>query len=332
MSTRRTSSVPRRPDAGLAGYTYEAAARSSYFLRWDVRTDGMWTQGRTPPARHAVNASYKILGRRRRGGVGNKPGETAMCFSAEASFTSAAALLPVGGYCVARALRNDWRFLPLALTPVAFSVQQAAEGCVWLGLGRGDAALVARASAAFLFFALVFWPFWIPFSLLFAEGRRPTRWFLGATTALSLVWLWLYAPVALDPGRWLSTEVVRHSISYRLDDLPAFRLAPRIAWRVAYLVFIIAPLAAARPGGGLLRFLAGGAVAALFLVCWFVYWYAFTSVWCFFAALLSLLLGYAFFRLPVRREPAAVGRTDGTGAGSGGLASLGSEERPERVR
>ncbi len=76
-------------------------------------------------------------------------------------------------------------------------------------------------------------------------------------------------------------------------------MPPRTAWRIAYLAAICVSLLAARPGGGdRLRILLGVLVAALFAFCYLVYWYAFTSVWCFFAALLALLLGVVFARLP----------------------------------
>ncbi len=224
-----------------------------------------------------------------------------MCFSAEASFAASAALLPAGAFCVHRALRSDGRLLPLALTPAAFGVQQAAEGFVWLGLHHGDAALVERGAVVFLFFALAFWPFWVPFSLLLLEGRPAGKAVLAAAAALGLAWTWVYFPLAAEPARWLSTAVVHHSIFYDYSDLPAFHVAPRTAWRVAYLAAICVPLLAARPGGSdRLRILLGVLVAALFAFCYLVYWYAFTSVWCFFAALLALLLGVVFARLPER--------------------------------
>jgi hypothetical protein len=225
-----------------------------------------------------------------------------MCFSAEASFGSAAALVAVGGYCVSRAVRNDYRYLPLALTPVFFGVQQAAEGFVWLGLHHDDTMLVQRASVVFLYFALAFWPFWIPFSLLWPEARQPARVFFVVMVALSVVWLFLFLPIAIDPSKWLRTEVVHHSIAYGVDDLPGFQLVPRVIWRLAYLAFIAGPLAVASPGGGgkRLRLIGGGTIAVLFAVSYGIYWYAFTSVWCFFAALLSLALGYLFYRLPER--------------------------------
>jgi hypothetical protein len=227
-----------------------------------------------------------------------------MCFSAEASFGAAAALLPVGAYCVGAAARKDLRYLPLALVPVAFGVQQAAEGCVWLGLHHHDEALKQVGTAVFLFFALSFWPFWIPFSLLLPETRRPVRVFFATAAAFSTVWLVLCLPVALDPGLCQPRDVY-HSIDYDINNLPGFQFVPRVVWRVAYLAFICGPLALARPGGsggGWLRAIGGGVVAGLFLVSYLVYWYAFASVWCFFAAILSLALAVLFVRLPARGQ------------------------------
>jgi len=139
--------------------------------------------------------------------------------------------------------------------------------------------------------------------MLLTESRRPAKRVLLALVVLSPVWLWLYAPLAIDPGRWLSTTVVHHSIAYDMSSLPALEVAPRWVWRVAYLAFICLPLFVARPGpgGNAVRLGASLLVAALFAVSYIVFWYAFTSVWCFFAALVSLLLALAFSQLP-RRE------------------------------
>src|SRR5258708_34168391 len=91
----------------------------------------------------------------------------AMCFSAEASFGSAAALAAVGAYCVRSAIRKDVRFLPLALTPVAFGGLQAAEGGVWLGLLHVDSSQVELCTAVFFFFSVEFWLFRLPFCLFY---------------------------------------------------------------------------------------------------------------------------------------------------------------------
>ena len=226
-----------------------------------------------------------------------------MCFSPQASFAAGAALLPAGIYCTQAALRKNSSFVPLGLAPIAFGVQQISEGFVWLGLREEDAALVQQSSVIFLFFAIAFWPCWIPLSLAFAEPRQRRRVALAALAIVGLAWVWLYLPLAIDPTKWLATEVVHHSIRYEVGELPGFSLAPRFVWRLGYLLIICVSLAMGRfdPGGSRWANLSGGVlVAGLFGISYGLYSYAFLSVWCFFAAFLSLLLCGAFYRLPVR--------------------------------
>ena len=251
-----------------------------------------------------------------------------MCFSAEASFAAGAILVPAGAYCVVRAAQYSARYLPLALVPLAFSAQQFSEGFVWLALNRRDEALTRLASQVFLFFAIAFWPFMVPFSACLREPRTRQRAILALISVLSLVWLWVYAPLALEPARWLSTEIVHHSIGYQIDDLPAFSYAPQAMWRVVYLLFICVPLAVALPKReerGILLPVVGALVIALFLVSYAVFWYAFTSVWCFFAAFLSLVLCVVFYQLPRLADTAPRGGMAAHGAGR----SLGSADSDE---
>src|SRR5690242_6586365 len=107
-----------------------------------------------------------------------------MCFSAPASFVASAALLPAGVYCIRAAFRKNRAYLSLAAVPIFFSVQQFCEGLVWLGLGQDNESLVRTASIAYCYFAIAFWPFWIPFSFIFVTTRRRTRWLLIAVTLL----------------------------------------------------------------------------------------------------------------------------------------------------
>ena len=61
-----------------------------------------------------------------------------MCFSAEASFTAAAVLLPAGAVAMRRAYQRDRKYLPLATLPVLFGLQQLFEGFVWTAGHRGN--------------------------------------------------------------------------------------------------------------------------------------------------------------------------------------------------
>ncbi len=217
-----------------------------------------------------------------------------MCFSAEASFGASAVLLPAGIYCIGAAVRTRAAYLPLAAIPLAFSVQQFAEGLVWVGLGRGDQGLVTASALAFLFFALAFWPLWLPFSLAFTEDRRGPRAVLavGAVLGLALGAV-LYGPLAWNADEWLEVVATHHSLQYRIDPR-AFEVIPEEWWQLLYLVTVFSP-AIATPDRRLLGF--GVLLGVSAVVSYLVFRYAFVSVWCFFAAVLSAQLCYSFFRM-----------------------------------
>ena len=186
--------------------------------------------------------------------------------------------------------------LPLAVVPFVFSFQQFAEGFVWVGLGNEDAALVRASSLAFLAVALGFWPFWVPFSVLFLERRRMGKWCLavGALFGLALGCV-LYLPMALDAGEWLGVTVVHHSIRYNPRGLPVFDILPHEFWDAAYGAFVLSPFLLASVEGrfAVFRLLLTVSVAVSFVA----FREAFVSVWCFFAALLSSQLCYVFYKL-----------------------------------
>lgn len=58
-----------------------------------------------------------------------------MCFSASASFTASAVLMPLGLYSTHIARKTGQRdYVPLALTPFFFGLQQLVEGLEWTGI------------------------------------------------------------------------------------------------------------------------------------------------------------------------------------------------------
>jgi hypothetical protein len=224
-----------------------------------------------------------------------------MCFSATASFTASAALLTAGSYCVTKAWRQGLKWVPLALVPFAFCAQQFSEGLVWHGLENANGMLVQRAAQVFLFFAIAFWPLWMALCLAPVADERNAKLTLLLMAGFSLIWFWLYFPLATDPDHWLTVHVAHHSIRYEYDDLPGFGLLNRNIWRVGYLLAICVPFYVCQkqgqPGEAKAALWAGSLVAIVFLVSALVFWYAFTSVWCFFAAVLSLALAGFFYQI-----------------------------------
>ncbi|MFZ0406618.1 MAG: DUF6629 family protein [Cyanobium sp.] len=222
-----------------------------------------------------------------------------ICFSSPASFTAAALLLPLGSLAIQQTRRRHRpELLPLACMPVLFALQQAIEGLIWLQLESGSAPAAVRPLAlAYLFFAFALWPSWIPWvALVIARGRlSPLRQKLLRAFCLSglLMGLALWLPLLIEPDR-LTTTVAGHSIAYSARLL--FNNGLGEIGRGLYVALITLPwllIPSQRLRLFTLALLASGLVAD-----WLAR-HAFTSVWCFFSALLSGLILWL-----VRREPA----------------------------
>lgn len=221
-----------------------------------------------------------------------------MCFSAEASFVTAVLLAPAGAYCarIAWKLRRDQ--FALAITPFIFGIQQFCEGLVWLGLRNGDVDLTHGGAIVFLFFALAFWPGWIPFAAWRIEQRRKLRrgFAIVAIAGFGLgVAAWL--PLGIRPEEWLSVGVAGHSIRYEFESLIAFQWFPRVAWQIAYVVVVSVPLIVAE-NAALRAF--GFAVLVSAIVTHVAFSNAFVSIWCAFAAVLSAWLCATFWKIRER--------------------------------
>jgi len=224
-----------------------------------------------------------------------------MCFSPEASFSLAGVLAVGGSYCLHRADRVDRSYLPMAAIPIVFAVQQFCEGWVWIGLERGDPGLTKLAALSYLFFAVCFWPVWIPYSMLLVEQSRRTRFFLRAATSTGIVLgLGLTLPVIVDPS-WLAVDVSHHSLHYNIGRSPIFQMFPDVLWEAIYLVVVSTPLFAS----SVQKMVHAGVAVIVSAAATHVFFdHAFASVWCFFAAGLSIYLCVFFASLRPGLRPA----------------------------
>jgi hypothetical protein len=224
-------------------------------------------------------------------------GATPVCFSATASFTVGGALLPAGAYCVGAALRKRPSYLGLAVVPLVFGIQQISEGFVWLALDHKQDEAVRAGSLVFLFFALAFWPWWFSVAGALIEPNSRRRWLFVYAACFTTVWFWLlYYPLVTGDHALLRTTTVHHSIFYDYYDLPIYDYnVARPVLQLLYVASVGLPMALGSVSWGRFPALVLAATAAVSAV---VYYYAFVSVWCFFAAVLSLSLCVLFYWLP----------------------------------
>ncbi len=215
-----------------------------------------------------------------------------MCFSATVSFTASALLIPTGLYACALAINRDRQYFPLALIPCVFGIQQGFEGGVWLAMHHNQADIARLGALGYLAFSHGFWLIWLPLALFFLEQRLWMRKVLmGLALVGTLFGLSLYGPFLLLPDTFAVT-IAQGSIDYQ-TRLLYDQVFPRAVSRLLYMLIVLGPLWLSQ----LVQLrVAGGFIALSLVVAYCFYNYAFVSVWCFFAAILS---GYIVYFLSV---------------------------------
>lgn len=206
-----------------------------------------------------------------------------MCFSATASFTTAAVLTPVAVYTIGTALKTDRRYLGFAVFPLFFSIQQALEGGLWMEIGKADPERSHLYAMGFLFFAYFIWPFLVPFAAFLIEQHRNRRVVFLVLSAIGfLLGMSLFAPLLFNPD-WVPLRIVRHSIDYN-SQLIWEGILPNSVIRVIYASIVCLPLLFSSEKH--IRIF--GVIITLSVIAGFAFAdYAFTSVWCFMAAIVS---------------------------------------------
>ncbi len=212
-----------------------------------------------------------------------------MCFTAGASFT-ASAVLATAGAATLREARGK-RELLLASFPIIFAVHQAIEGALWIVIGSGQLRPLAHGLAAsYLLVAYCVWPIGSPAALYLIEPNPTKRTrmvpllLLGAGMSLYLLFYIILGHV--------EASVVHRSIYYDID-IPYPDEAT-----VLYAIAVLLPFFfSSFPPIMIL-----GVMNMLFFgIAYVVYHTTFHSVWCFFAAALSVNI-YLFFRWLRRRR------------------------------
>ncbi len=199
-----------------------------------------------------------------------------MCFSAAASFTASAVLGATGIAAIIRT--KEKKMLPLATLPLVFAIQQAVEGGLWLSIG-GTGKDTLLLSSLFLFFALFWWPAFVPFAV---RSIEPFGWRRKVLTAACLVGtalgIYLYANFLLNPT---PASVVNQCIYYNYS-------APYSM--VAAIIYILVTVGAGVMSSRYMVKVVFSVMAVSAFIASWLYYENFTSVWCFFAAIVSVLI------------------------------------------
>lgn len=208
-----------------------------------------------------------------------------MCFSATASFTAATLLIPAGVASVYKAYQTDRRYLALCALPFLFGLQQLFEGLVWTGGQSHDMMAVGRYALAYMFFSWLAWPVWVPVSTYFLEPVSRKPYYLGFIILGSFLGAGQYLPYFVHQG-WLTVTFLPHAIVYGGVELFDFIMIRQVTY-VIYSIVVVLPLLLCTQ---LEAKIFGLLVAAVLVVTYVFFAFAYISVFCFGGALMSLYL------------------------------------------
>lgn len=217
-----------------------------------------------------------------------------MCFSATASFAAGAAIGATG--LATLPFVRDRRQITFAALPLVFAFHQMIEGVIWTQLEEsGGMAIRTIAVQIWLFVAWLVFPAAMPLLVWrFEDDVRRQRIMLGLAGVGTMIGGYLAIASVLLP---VTVQVNQHHLEYAIPVHPGWFLA------VPYVAATCLPLLLSSH-----RFVAvfGAALFVSMGGTWAMDAKEFSSVWCFFAAILSTGLFVHYASLRRRTMPAPV--------------------------
>jgi len=200
-----------------------------------------------------------------------------MCFSAEASFAGGV-IISIIGVATIKKVHKPSQLL-FACVPLFFGIQQFAEGFVWMTLPNPDAIVVQKiATYLFLIMADFLWPMMIPLAVLFMEKNEKKKRILQSFAILGIL-LSLYYAFCLFSFS-IYPQISGYHILYKTDF-------PKSLSMYAFAVYLIVTITPLFISSIQRTHLLGALMFLSCLVTAIFFRQYLTSVWCFFAAIIS---------------------------------------------
>jgi hypothetical protein len=213
-----------------------------------------------------------------------------MCFSAAANFVGSGVLGAIGVVTLTKVKHR--RELLFAALPALFAIHQFIEGFVWLGLDGIFSPMVTHdMGAAFMLYAQGLLPFLLPLSVLLfepdAKSRKRMLPFLVIGSAATLYILWALTAFPTQ------VYVKGNSIVYINQATNNTAVA---------ILYVIATCGSLFFSKIKMMVVFGSANLAILLIVMGFKRYAFTSLWCAYAAIASLII-LAYFWTSKQERP-----------------------------
>jgi hypothetical protein len=203
-----------------------------------------------------------------------------MCFSAGASFASGVVISAIGIATVKEVQKPSQRVF--AIIPLLFGIQQLAEGCLWITLSGNDFVIVKKISTyVFLITAQVLWSFVIPLSVLLMENDSRRKKVLRVLLVIGILLSLYYACYLFFFN--VTSQIMDCHILYNTESPQSLALPTFIF----YLAVTIAPFFVS----GIKRMYLLGIIMSISCLAAAIFYKLYlTSVWCFFAAVISIFI------------------------------------------
>lgn len=232
-----------------------------------------------------------------------------MCFSPEASFVGGIIISFIGVATIKKVHAPSQ--LVFASIPLFFGVQQFAEGFLWLTLPHPEYIDIQKfVTYIFLIMADVLWPMMIPLSVLLMEGNikriRILRVLLLMGLSVSLYYIYCLSFFNVFP------QITGYHILYKNNF-------PKSLANLVFAVYLIASITPLFVSSIKKTHLLGVLMFLSCLVTAIFFRQYLTSVWCFFAALIS---GVIFWILRDAKREFAVNKLN--------LLEIRSNQLPDR--
>jgi hypothetical protein len=208
-----------------------------------------------------------------------------MCFSAGASFGASALLIAAGVVATSKAKSTPQKML--AAIPFVFAFQQLLEGLLWLSIKNAFPEVMHQFTRdAYLVIAMGVWPVWIPLNMRMFEQHKLRRRILDILMVIGmLVSLLTFYILVLYPVQSMPMDYHLH---YHFDIPPGIR---EKIWIFSILYCIATILPPFISSNKKMRWL-GIVFAVAYSFTLVFYPGAVVSVWCYFAAILSIVIIY----------------------------------------
>ena len=203
-----------------------------------------------------------------------------MCFSPEASFAGGV-LISAAGVATIKKINKPSQIL-FASIPLFFGIQQITEGLVWLTLPVSEyEGLRHFATYIFLIMAVVIWPVMVPLAVLFMEESRKKRKVLYSLLVVGVLLSIYYACCLI----LFEVNPVIKGFHIQYDNT-----FPKAISNTAFLFYLIATISPLFVSSIRRTHILGILMTTSCLISIIFFTQYLTSVWCFFAALISAVV------------------------------------------